>query len=330
MNAPCPPTAGSGTVCSRRSALSRLLASAAAAVVAPLARPDSTRNPLWKTAVGLNGFESAGRKYGRTYPIWEVLDFARHEEFDGIELVQGWPMGDYPAAEEAARIRALKRLYDGFGLRVFSLQLGAGGAFAPESEARQQWLDEFRDRVQLARQLGCDCIGLWPGGGLRGQSLDEALDRLAGSFREAGRIAADHGLIAAFEIEPPFVFNTAEHLLRIHREADHPALKVIYDPSHYDLMNGSTGRPHELLQRVGIANIGYLHFTDTDGALRDGGTSKHLPMGDGHAQLPESLRRLREAGWRGWIMVDAWEIPDPYDACRKAKRMLDAAAAAGA
>lgn len=311
--------------CSRRSALTGLFASAAAAVVAPFARAGSPRNPLWRTAVGLNGFESAGRKYGKTFPIWEVLDFAQREGFDGIELVQGWPMGNYPAAGEADRIRALKRLYDGFGLRVFSIQLSAAGAFAPEAEARKHWLDEFRDRVLLARQLGCDCVGLWPGGGLRGQTIEEALDRLADSFHQAGAIAADHGLIAAFEIEPPFVFNTAEHLLRIHRQADHPALKVIYDPSHYDLMTGSTGRPHELLQRVGIENIGYLHFTDTDGTLRDGGTSKRLPAGDGHAHLPESLRILREGGWRGWAMVDAWEIADPYDACSKARRMFDAA-----
>jgi sugar phosphate isomerase/epimerase len=75
-----------------------------------------------------------------------------------------------------------------------------------------------------------------------------------------------------------------------------------------------------------VKNIGYVHLTDTDGTLRDGGTSKHLPVGDGHANIPESLRVLREGGFRGWIMVDEWEIPDPYDACVKAKRALDAAA----
>ena len=56
-----------------------------------------------------------------------------------------------------------------------------------------------------------------------------------------------------------------------------------------------------------------------------GGTSKHLACGEGHANIPEPLRILRDGGYRGWIMVDAWEIPDPYDACLKAKRMLDAA-----
>ncbi len=294
-------------------------------VAAPGKGAAGVRNSQWRTAVGLNGFESAGRKYQKTFPLWEILEFASREGFDGIELVQGWPMGNYPRSDEGERVSALRRQYSGFGLQVFSIQLGADGAFDPDDAARRRWLQEFHDRARLARQLGCSCVGLWPGGGLRGQTIDQALDRLSASFHEAGKIAGDHGLIAAFEIEPPFVFNTAEHLVRIQRQADHPSLKAIYDPSHYDLMNGSTGRPHELLQRVGVANIGYLHLTDTDGTLRDGGTSKHLPCGDGHANLPESLRLLREGGFRGWIMVDAWEIPDPYDACTKAKRMLDAA-----
>ncbi|MCX8108385.1 MAG: hypothetical protein N3G20_06235, partial [Verrucomicrobiae bacterium] len=40
-------------------------------------------NPTWKTAVGLNGFESASRKYKKNYPIWEILDFASRHGFDG-------------------------------------------------------------------------------------------------------------------------------------------------------------------------------------------------------------------------------------------------------
>ena len=91
-------------------------------------------------------------------------------------------------------------------------------------------------------------------------------------------------------------------------------------------MNGSTGRPHELLERVGVKNVGYVQLTDTDGTLRDGGTSKHLAVGDGHGHIDVSLQWLRAGGFRGWIMVDAWEIPDPYDAAAKAQRAMTAAA----
>lgn len=271
----------------------------------------------WKTAVGLNGFASGVRKYKKAYPIWEILDFASRSGFDGVELVSDWPAGGYPRAQETERLRALRRQYDAFGLQIFSLQLGVPGAFAPDAAARKEWLVEFRDRAAFAKKAGCECIGLWPSGGLRGQTIDEAIDRLAGSFHEAGKIAGDLGLLAAFEIEPPFVFNTEEHLNRILTGANHPSLKVIYDPSHFDLMNGSSGKPHEMLLRVGVKNIGYVQLTDTDGTLRDGGTSKHLACGDGHANISQSLKVLREGGFHGWVDIDAWEIPDPYDACTK-------------
>jgi sugar phosphate isomerase/epimerase len=280
--------------------------------------------PIWKTAVGLNGFQSGSHKYHKNYPIWEVLDFASRNSFDGVELVSDWPSGPYPAAAEKDRVRALRRLYDVFGLRIFSIQLGADGAFDPKDDARKQWLAEFRGRIELARQLGCDCVGLWPGGGLRGQTIDEAIERLAGSFREAGKIAADAGLLACFEIEPVFVFNQEDHYLRILHGAAHPALKGIYDPSHFDQMNGATGRPEELLLRVGPQNIGYVQFCDTDSTLRDGGTSKHLACGDGRIDCAKSLQILKDGGFRGWIMVDEWEVPDPYDACRRCKAVIDA------
>ncbi len=317
MQSPCGPP-------SRRDFLkaSGCALAATSLAFAGCATTNSPAHAGWKTAVGLNGFQSGARKYQKSYPIWEVLDFAHGEGFDGIELVGDWPQGGYPAASEAERVRALRSLYDQFGLRIFSIQLGADGAFDPDAEKRRAWVAGVGEKVKLARQLGCDCIGLWPGGGLRGQSIDLAIARLSESLHAVGDLAAADGILAAFEIEPPFVFNTEDHLKRILAATAHPNLKTIYDPSHFDLMNGSTGRPHELLQRIGVANIGYVHLTDTDGTLRDGGTSKHLACGDGHANIPESLGALRDGGFKGWIMIDAWEIPDPYDACRKGLAMI--------
>lgn len=312
----------------RRTALKTLALGALTPALGLAAEPQ-TKGQKWKTAVGLNGFQSGARKYKKNYPIWEVLDFASRHGFEGVELVSDWPAGGYPASADTARVRALRRLYDHFGLRIFSIQLGAGGAFDPDDNARRAWLDEFRDRVALAKQLGCDCVGMWPGGGLRGQTIDQAIERLAGSFHEAGRIAGDAGLLACFEIEPPFVFNKEDHYLRILHGAKHPALKGIYDPSHFDVMTGSTGRPEEMLRRVGVQNIGYVQFCDTDGTLRDGGTSKHLACGDGYVDCAKSLKILKDGGFRGWIMVDEWEVPDPYDACVKCKRAMDEAWPAG-
>ena len=300
----------------RRSALQLLVGSAVSATFGPLIASEA-KDRRWKTAIGLNGFASSARKYDKTFPIWEVLDYAARTGFDGVELMRGWPSGNYPRAKDAQRIAALKRLYDAYGLQVFSIQAGAGGAFAAQARMRNRWLERMRDQLEFARAVGCDCVGMWPGGRVRGQTIDQAIRHLAVSFREVAKIADDMGMIAAFEIEPPFAFNTEAHLKRILEEANDPRVKTIYDSSHFDLFNGSTGKPHEMLQRIGVEHIGYVHFTDTDGTIRDGGTSKHLAAGDGHIDVPATFKTLQQGGFRGWIMVDTWQIPDPYDASTK-------------
>lgn len=279
----------------------------------------------WKTAVGLNGFASGEGKYKKKYPIWEVLQFASSHGFDGIELVEGWLWNGYPTVDEKERVEAIIRMVGAYNLKIFSIQLGVDQAFDPDPEKRKQWRTKFQEQVKFASAIGCEHVGMWPGGGLRGQTIDQAIDVLADSFRQAAEIAGEYNIMPCFEIEPPFVFNTEEHMRRIFEKANHSNLKIIYDPSHFDLMNGSTGKPHEMLQRIGVENIGYLHFTDTDGTLLDGGTSKHLPCGDGHAHLEESLRVLKEGGFNGWIMIDEWEVPDPYRACVQCKEMIEKA-----
>ncbi len=303
---------------SRRNFLTAAAGTLAAAGFAGASRPLAPVG--WKTAVGLNGFASSSNKYKKTFPIWEVADFIARTGFDGVELVADWPMGGYPASHEDLRVAALKRFWQAFGLKIFSIQDASAGSFDADPSTRAKWLAEFTDRAKLARTLGCECIGLWPGGALGNQTIDQAIEHVARSYHEAAKIAEGEGLIASFEIEPVFVFNTEKHLKRIHAGANHPNLKTMFDVSHFDLMNGSTGKPHELLDRIGVKTIGYVHFTDTDGTKRDGGTSKHLGAGDGHVDIPASLGMLRDGGFRGWVMVDAWEIPDPYDACEKAMK----------
>jgi sugar phosphate isomerase/epimerase len=271
----------------------------------------------WRTAFGLNGFMSSEAEFGNSFPIWEVLQFAQEEGFEGIELVQGWPK-PYPGAENARSIASLRSFYARYNLKMFSLQTGAGGAFRKDRQAREAWLREFAGWARLAGRLGCECIGLWPGGGLDGQTLDEGRDRLIESLREVAKIASDEELVASVEIEPPFVFRTIEDLIQIVDGVGHPRVKAMYDPSHFDLMNGGNGKPEELLLRLGVHRLGYIHLTDTDGTMF-GGTSRHLPCGDGHVDIRRSLEILWNGGYEGWIMIDAWKTEDPYDACRKGR-----------
>ncbi len=277
----------------------------------------------WRISAGLNGFMSSAHEFKKTYPIWEVLHFVRNDGFAGVELVQGWPMGHYPDPDDTRRVTALKDLYDRYNLKIATIQPHAPGRpFAESADERRAWLAAFTKQIALCKRLGGDFIGHWPGGGLGDQTIDQAIDHCIDSYRQAAQRCADAGMWLSFEIEPPFVFNTLDHLKRIVEGVDHPACRTNYDPSHFDVMSGGRGKPEEMLAKLGVRHIGHVHLTDTDGTMF-GGTSKHLACGEGHCDIPASLRMLWRGGYRGWIMIDGWKIRDVYDACRKGKRAIE-------
>ena len=199
--------------------------------------------PIWKTAIGPERFPVRLRKYKKNYPIWEVLDFASRHGFEGVELVGDWPCGGYPAAKEKDRVRALAatlRLFWAAHLldptrRRWRLRSGRSGATS------NGWSNSAT-ASNSPEQLGCDCVGMWPGGGLRGQTIDQAIDRAGADVpRGRARSPATWACWPASRSSRVFVFNKEDHYLRILHGADHPALKGIYDPSHFDQMNGATG-----------------------------------------------------------------------------------------
>ena len=304
----------------------KVLGGVCASAVCSISAQDAVK-PRWKTAIGLNGYQSASAKYGKTFPIREVLDFASRTGFDGVELVPNWPppMVDYPSPDDADGIRTLRRRYEDFGLQVFSIQTWAAGAYDPNPFLRRNWVEGWRKQARFAKAAGAECIGLWPGGPLGQQTVEQAIEHLAESFREVWKIAGDLGLTASFEIEPPFVFHSEQHIQQILQRV--PAARTNLDFSHFDMMSGAKGQISDMVKRIGVKKIGYVHLTDCDGTLRDGGTSKHLPCGEGHIDIAGALATLRAGGFEGWIMIDAWETPDPYVANRKGKEAIDRARA---
>ena len=54
----------------------------------------------------------------------------------------------------------------------------------------------------------------------------------------------------------------------------------------------------------------------------------HLSRASFHVVREPSQKSRPVGGFRGWIMVDEWEVPDPYDACIKCKRAIDQASRA--
>lgn len=306
----------------RRNLLCSAVVGAVGGTIADLAAAGSSNQAAhpkrWKTAVGLNGFESV-RSYGYRVDLQEVLEFIRVCGFDGVELVD-WPE-PYPQTEEEARV--VKRMYDRLGLEIMTLQGRGldGDCGSPDAAKRNRYLTHLKHQVDLLHGWGCQFIALWSGGPV-GPGSEEFCKRTADTWTKLTEYAWQYGMYVTTEPEPVMATHTFELLHKLVNWIDSPHFYVTFDPSHSTVMGN--GDPMSFLREF-RGRIGHVHFTDTDGTCRgEGGTSKHLTLGDGKLDLLALLRELKDQGYDKWIMLDLWMLPDIYRGAYVGKKRLDA------
>jgi transketolase N-terminal domain/subunit/sugar phosphate isomerase/epimerase len=192
--------------------------------------------------------------------------------------------------------------------------------------ARAQWAaGELAKVIRAARRLGTTCIPALSGGfawhlaypwpphpaGL----IDEAFAELARLWRPLLDLAADAGLVFAFELHPGsdlFDGATFERFLEVTKH--HPAARLNYDPSHLLLQQLDYV---EFIQRYGDRIAGF-HVKDAefrpDGRMGVYGgyqpwklrPGRFRSLGDGQVDFKRVFTALALAGFQGWAVLE-WE-----------------------
>lgn len=282
----------------------------------------------WKLAIGLNGFGSSEQYHNKKYDYDKILSFARDEGFEGIEMWRNW-RGGYPDPDDDAGVRAMREKVESYGLQIFSIQAGGPRRVNPVSgDAAQskKYTDALKRYVDLSVKLGCDAMGLWPPGVPAGREIpeDQMIERFAAAIKPAAQYAVDKGIFIAVEGEPPLMINTPAHYHKLFAAVGMKEFKVIFDPSHFDVLGGAKGKPEVLLKDLGVERVGYVQFCDGDSTLRptpkgQAGTSRHLACGLGLYDIEGMLEVLHKGGFRGWFQMDSWATEDAYEMSRTCK-----------
>ena len=190
---------------------------------------------------------------------------------------------------------------------------------------RAEYTDRLKSQIDLAVKFGCDAMGLWSAG-REPDSLSEngLIERFASVLRPVVRYAVERGILLSIEGEPPLLINSVERYHKLFAAVGMDEFKAIFDPSHFDVLNGAHGRPEDLLLELGVDRIGYVQFCDGDSTLRPfpnggAGTSRHLPCGEGVYDIPKLCSILHKGGFQGWFQMDSWGTEDAYWASRSCK-----------
>jgi sugar phosphate isomerase/epimerase len=272
---------------------------------------------------------SFGPYAGDPVPLVRIVERVAQCGYDGIEL-SGFPphvaLDDYSTPESRHQ---LKQFIADQGLGISGYSGDFSWVNPTVTGYKDRYLDLFLRQVELCADIGSPLIRVdtvSAPGSLEEPEYQRAFDRLSLVWREAAAIAADHGVIMAWEFEPGFIFNKPSEVIALHTQVDHPNFRVMFDTCHAYMCGVAGARQHgqkevlaggvkEFLEKLS-GRIGAIHLIDSDGTLHGDETSTHRPFGEGVIDFEGLTPRLLEVPDIEWWTIDmcfwagSWELID--------------------
>ena len=170
-------------------------------------------------------------------------------------------------------------------------------------------------------------------GGAKHVMDDAVWARFIGGLTRLGKVARDRGFKLCFHHHMGTVVETAEETGRMLHETDPEAVFLCYDTGHFTFAGEN---PLTMLEKY-ASRVGHVHLKDMrravvdrvkpEGwsflkAVREGAFT--VP-GDGCVDFDPILKLLSEAGYEGWLLVEAEQDPakaNPLEYAMKARAFI--------
>jgi 2-keto-myo-inositol isomerase len=234
----------------------------------------------------------------RPAPLEKKIEIAARCGYDGIEL---WSNELESYVQEGKSARDLGRRIADAGLCVPNV-IGLFGCMPPEDARRAEAHEIARKRMELAQQVGSQCIAVIPDAGHGSIDLSWA----AGRYSEFIAMARGFGLKAGFEFVGFFksVYTLAQAVSVALQTNDRDAC-IVADTFH--LFRGGSG--FNGIKHLNGSFIHVFHFNDAPATKprEQQGDGDRLYPGDGHLPLTQLVRDLKDIGFAGCISLEIFK-----------------------
>lgn len=243
-------------------------------------------------------------------PTLQMLERAAAiPDVTGIELVGTWDI-------RPDNVREMKNALDGHGLKCVSIipdlfadrVFGNGSYSAPDAKVRHYALEYSRKMCEIAQELGCDLINIWPGQDGYDYLLTADYDTARGHLAEGITTLATEfpNLRFALEYKPKeprcfsYIARMADTLL-LCAETGRENVGVCIDTGHSYVAGESVGEAIVLAKRAGN-KLFHMHFNDNHGTWDD-----DMIVGTIHSTTYiETLYWLDRTDYSGWLSMDQY------------------------
>ncbi|WP_276503433.1 TIM barrel protein [Terrimonas pollutisoli] len=262
------------------------------------------------TAAALLGSSFTTKKYNPLLsfstlgcPDWtfeQITDFAVKHGFKGLEIRGILRQIDLTKAEPFAteeKRAATMTMMKEKGLVFVNLGSSATLHFANEAE-RKKNLDDGRKFIDLARQINCPFIRVYPNNFPRDQEKQQTMDLIAKGLLELGEYGKSRNVKVLMETHGEVV--KTEDLAGIMQAASHSHVGLVWDPCNmWTVTKESPTAMYQQLKK-------YIHHTHIKDAKLVDGKPQYVLLGQGEVPIFEAIDALAKDNYKGYFSFE-WE-----------------------
>jgi sugar phosphate isomerase/epimerase len=257
------------------------------------------------------------------FSIFEAVEKIARLGFGGVEIMCDRPHL-YPPDFGQDELDQLKKLHDGYGLKVTNLNsftlFAVGDTYLPswievESERREIRIQHTVECLRLADFFGCKNISVPPGGPLGNISRQEALVLFHRGLERVTPLAQELGVKILVEPEPDLLMENSKQFKEFIKDVQSSTVGLNFDMGHFFCAGEDPRVAFEEL----FEWIGHVHLED----IASNRVHNHLIPGHGAIQFEKIFRTMRRLGYSGDISLELYPYVDrPEEAGRESLQYL--------
>jgi sugar phosphate isomerase/epimerase len=236
-------------------------------------------------------------------PDWDFqkfTDFAAQHDYTGIEvrgILREMDLTKCDAFNTAEKRSATLNVMKEKNLRFVGLGSSANMHIADPVE-RKKNLDEARRFIDLAEQINCPYVRVFPNGFPRDQDKNQTMDLIIKGLRELAEYAKSTRVSVLMETHGDLT--KIEDLERIMQAAQHEHTGLVWDVTNMWTITKES--PVEVYRKLKK----YIRHTHIKDAKLVDGKVQYVLMGQGEVPIFEAIDALAKGGYKGYYCFE-WE-----------------------
>ncbi len=263
--------------------------------IGPIARVGRQRLRLSLAAYSMRKFLTAKPGTQGAMDLSGFIDWAAGLDLDAVELTAYY----FPPEPSEDYLAKIKRQCHVLGLDI------SGGAIGnnftqPDGPELDKQMAYTKKWIERYASLGVTTIRVFAGVPPKGTTEEEGIARAIKNLRTACEFAGQHGVVLAIENHDYLM--KIDRLVEIVKQIDSPWFGVNLDSG-----NVSDPQPYEALKKIAPYAV-------------NAQIKVEIPSGQGKKEptdLPRVVNILKEAGYRGYVVLEYESEPDPFQAVPK-------------